>query len=511
MKRGLIGIIICTLLVTVAFMPISYAINIVNNELNTTLSNSDLVTIPITVQEAWDLLTDTDNGIQIPIDIRPDEQWDEGFIDTPYPENAVHYSLDDITGNLYEFMDEYEGKEIIPYSTTYPGYTLMVLLYILLEYNYTGTIYLMMGGFTAWMEAGLPVRNNTAPLAPTIWGISHGKPGIYYTYSFNAVDPDGDDVKYIIDWGDANSETTLYYAPSGTNVPVAHTWDEVGTYILTVKAQDVYGAIGAEATAKIIIQKSKSVNVQSSSIPSDQISGLKLAEIQYNNGQVDNHPPYVPSNPIPEVGETDVPIDEIVIRWTGGDPDEDPWSFNVKYDVYFGESNPPPLVVEKQMSLHYDPEIMDMYTTYYWQIVATDPQGESTTGPIWNFTTGSRINRPPNAPDITAEKIGSGTFWIKFKLTDPDGDDLHSYAVCWYKGDFLWIYDGPYENGTIIEEMKGYSTGTHQIKARCADRWYKLSDWGYLEITVSKNQVQSTQQSSTTLFFQILQQLMNTK
>jgi len=221
-----------------------------------------------------------------------------------------------------------------------------------------------------------------------------------------------------------------------------------------------------------------------------------------------NNPPYVPNNPIPEDGETDVPFNGIFLSWIGGDPDENEWEFNVKYDVYFGESSPPPIVVEKQISLRYDPGIMNMYTTYYWQIVATDPQGASTTGPIWNFTTGSRTNNPPNAPEITAEKIGSNMFLIKFKLTDPDGDDLHSYAVRWDTIDFVFIYNGPWANGTIIEEFKGYSRGTHQIKARCMDKYYKWGEWGYLELKVSKNQVQSSQQPIKSLTSQQINKLL---
>ncbi|UCD13234.1 MAG: hypothetical protein JSW60_06665 [Thermoplasmatales archaeon] len=222
-----------------------------------------------------------------------------------------------------------------------------------------------------------------------------------------------------------------------------------------------------------------------------------------------NHPPYVPSNPIPEDGEADVPINEIFLSWTGGDPDEDPWSFNVKYDVYFGESSHPPLVVEKQISLRYDPRIMDMYTTYYWQIVATDPQGESTIGPIWNFTTGSRINRPPNAPEITAEEIADNLFLIKFKFTDPDGDNLKAYAVQWNKNQFGFLYKGNWPNGTIIEEIMGYGRGRHRITASCMDRYYKWGDDGYLEIEISKSKVQSSQQSTNPLFLQFFERFPN--
>jgi hypothetical protein len=148
-------------------------------------------------------------------------------------------------------------------------------------------------------------------------------------------------------------------------------------------------------------------------------------------------------------------------------------------------------VAENLSTTKYDPGLMDANTTYYWQIVAKDYSGATTPGPIWSFTTGSRTNHPPNAPEITAEKISDNFFLIKIKLTDPDGDNLTSYVVVWDKNQFGFYFPGNWSNGTIIEEMKGYSRGTHQIKAECADRWGIWSEWGYLEIKVSKNQMQS--------------------
>ena len=99
---------------------------------------------------------------------------------------------------------------------------------------------------------------NMIPNNPTIIGPNCGKPDISYNFTFNTIDPDGDDVRYIIDWGDNTSETTDYYA-SGKNVTLIHSWS-VGTFILTVYAQDVYGAIGDEKILTITIKKTKSTS-----------------------------------------------------------------------------------------------------------------------------------------------------------------------------------------------------------------------------------------------------------
>ena len=235
--------------------------------------------------------------------------------------------------------------------------------------------------------------------------------------------------------------------------------------------------------------------------PSKNIAINEQSTIPINNKMLATSPP-VPKNPIPEEYETDVPIDKIYLNW-----DCEP----LQNDVYLGKTNPPPLVAENLSQTWYDPPLLDANTKYYWQVVAKDYAGSETPGPIWNFTTGSRINRPPNPPDMSAEKIGQSTFIIRIEITDPDGDDLDSYAVRWDTIHFVFIYKGPFPNGTVIEEMMGYSRGHHELKAQCADRWGQLSEWAYLEITVSRDKVQSIQQSTFPLFFQMLQRLMSVR
>jgi hypothetical protein len=98
------------------------------------------------------------------------------------------------------------------------------------------------------------------PGAPNIAGPSTGKPGQKLDYIFNAVDPNGDQVKYIIDWGDTNTEETGLN-PSGQDVTVSHTYSAKGTYIIKAKAQDSTLLTGPEATKTITIPKSKALNL----------------------------------------------------------------------------------------------------------------------------------------------------------------------------------------------------------------------------------------------------------
>ncbi len=100
---------------------------------------------------------------------------------------------------------------------------------------------------------------NNPPNAPTIDGKTSGKAGTEYEYTFNATDPDNDDVKYYINWGDTNTEWTDFNT-SGTDVKVKHTWSEDGTYNITAKAQDINGVQGPEGTLTVSIPRNKPSN-----------------------------------------------------------------------------------------------------------------------------------------------------------------------------------------------------------------------------------------------------------
>ena len=83
-----------------------------------------------------------------------------------------------------------------------------------------------------------------------------GKIWTKYQYTFNAVDPDGDDVKYIIDWADGNYFTTSFNQ-SGTDVTVSHTWSKSGTCIITAKAEDSNGLIGPDGELPVAMLRIK--------------------------------------------------------------------------------------------------------------------------------------------------------------------------------------------------------------------------------------------------------------
>ncbi|HMA83232.1 MAG TPA: C1 family peptidase [Candidatus Thermoplasmatota archaeon] len=72
-------------------------------------------------------------------------------------------------------------------------------------------------------------------------GTNHGKAGEAYTFSSVGTDPDGDRIFYQFDWGDGDQSAWKGPVQSGERVEANYTWDEDGTYSVTVKTMDLIG------------------------------------------------------------------------------------------------------------------------------------------------------------------------------------------------------------------------------------------------------------------------------
>ncbi len=196
--------------------------------------------IDITVEEAWALLNDTSNGIQYPIDVRTDSEWIGVHIDTPFPEYARHhnfYEWDD-PEILDEFLTTYQGEEIIVYCKS--GGRSVSASNILVESNFDGTIYNMLGGITQWISLEYPTVPNRQPEKPDLSGPSSGQPGEEIDFTITTGDPDYDEVFYMINWSDGSDELLIGPYNSGEDAEISHIWTETGIYSIKVKAVDIY-------------------------------------------------------------------------------------------------------------------------------------------------------------------------------------------------------------------------------------------------------------------------------
>jgi len=78
---------------------------------------------------------------------------------------------------------------------------------------------------------------NNPPSAPVIEGTSFGHMDTTYRFLFRSTDLDDDAIRYVIDWGDNQTEQTEFTLAS-TEMYRTHNWTKAGKYIISVYATD---------------------------------------------------------------------------------------------------------------------------------------------------------------------------------------------------------------------------------------------------------------------------------
>lgn len=76
-------------------------------------------------------------------------------------------------------------------------------------------------------------------------GVISGRFGVEYEYISSAVDPDGDEISLLFDWGDGSSSGWIGPFDSGEEVSISHKWNGLSekSFEVRVKAKDIYGKI----------------------------------------------------------------------------------------------------------------------------------------------------------------------------------------------------------------------------------------------------------------------------
>ncbi|MFA5102891.1 MAG: PKD domain-containing protein [Candidatus Thermoplasmatota archaeon] len=103
-------------------------------------------------------------------------------------------------------------------------------------------------GKTSHLTKQVTVIPNDPPTIPTITGPRFGRTKTPSAYALTATDPDGNQVFYVIDWGDHINREPLGPYSSGVEVPVNHSWNTPGTFQITVTAKDTHNVQGNTAS-----------------------------------------------------------------------------------------------------------------------------------------------------------------------------------------------------------------------------------------------------------------------
>jgi hypothetical protein len=115
-------------------------------------------------------------------------------------------------------------------------------------------------GQSDWSEpTEIIIVENQAPSEPTINGPLSAHPKKLITYTFSAVDPEGNDVYYMVSWGDGFVDGFEGPYASGEEVTFSHAWNSGGTYTIACVAKDIYDAKSPQGSLKLTIARNRAV------------------------------------------------------------------------------------------------------------------------------------------------------------------------------------------------------------------------------------------------------------
>ncbi len=130
-----------------------------------------------------------------------------------------------------------------------------------------GTVWWSEDDGTSWEEdqdADLTFKtygfDNSPPEGALLDGPTYGKVGTAYEYSMIANDPDGHTLIYCFDFGDESGEVCIGPFPNGETGYLSHTYTTAGTYTITAKASDIYGAEGEPVTLEVTMPRSRTIS-----------------------------------------------------------------------------------------------------------------------------------------------------------------------------------------------------------------------------------------------------------
>ena len=86
--------------------------------------------------------------------------------------------------------------------------------------------------------AGAGCKKNSAPEPPQVQGPAVAKPGATLTFGFTSTDPDGDDLWYMVSWGDGTPMVWSSGRPNGAQYVQTHSYPDSGAYFIKAKAKD---------------------------------------------------------------------------------------------------------------------------------------------------------------------------------------------------------------------------------------------------------------------------------
>ena len=137
----------------------------------------------------------------------------------------------------------------------------------------------------------------------------------------------------------------------------------------------------------------------------------------------------IPQNIYPANDTTNIPVN-VVFIWSGIDTDE---KDQVSYDFYLASENPAPeLIMTDIPDTTFSYKSLKYNTHYYWKVVVRKQDGDSSSSPIWSFSTRYDHNNPPNMPGNPQPQNGLKSLSLRNSTLSWSGGDIDSFSVVTY-------------------------------------------------------------------------------
>lgn len=288
-----------------------------------------------------------------------------------------------------------------------------------------------------------PPNNPSLPSGP-----GSGVPGTYYEYNISSADPDGDQVQFLLDWGDGTISSSGFVKSSSV-AGLNHFWKKSGIYFVRAMTRDVRGATSAWSDS------------------------LRVAV---------NSPPERPHEPFGPVE---------VYAWgsynystSTSDPDED----SLIYTFEWGDGNSSVMGSYKSGTNASSSHVWSNTGSYQLRVKTTDSHGASS-----NWSAPLNVVVMANArPDVPLNVFGPSSGYRGLTLNyftlaeDPDDDNV-TYTFDW--GDGTNSTTNSRHSGSVENAAHTWTkSGEYQLKACAFDSKGASSSWSTFKIiTIADN------------------------
>jgi len=377
---------------------------------------SGAMSVTVRVVDSLGILSDPSEPLEVAVNAVPcaPSLGAELFLTGESSESLQMYATDSDDPVLTYMVDWGDGSE----PETFGGFATPGAISAAHTYAVSGSYQVAVsasdghGGVSA--NSTREVYVSARPAQAQVTGPAGVPVGASTEFSFQASEPDGEQVRFLINWGDGTTEESNWVS-SGTALTLAHAYGQAGYYVLQATAVDSAGAQAADAGGFVV----------AASMP--------------------------PLKPEPPVGPTSAGLFQyLAFQVAGFDPD----SSAIWYEMDWGDgtiekdSFPRPPGVPIQFS-----HLWSASGTYAVRVRCSDGVFTSE----WSEPLNVVVNRPPSAsaPWLSRTTMGTGdVVTATVGGTDPEGGPVR-YTVHWGDGSSDEL--GVHPSGTQVSVSHAYA------------------------------------------------------